>query len=177
MKKLLAIGLLAVAQTASAEIVSGTVISSNGNYQTMTRQIPNQVCNTEMVPVYGEQKSKGITGAIVDGGFGSTEGMVGGIVGGVIGNQIGRGRGKDAATVAGVLIGSQIGNKQAQQNNVVGYREVQRCSTQYSTEQYEKLVSFTTTVEVDGTSISFTSPRKYKIGEHVTMNKRYTLAR
>ncbi len=176
MKKIIGLAMLCAASAASAEVVVGTVVSSTGNYQTTTRQIPQQVCNVEMVPVYSDRRSKGVTGAIVEGGFGSTEGMVGGIVGGVIGSQIGEGRGKDAATVAGVLIGSQIGNERARENDVVGYREVQRCSTRYSTESYEKLVSFTTTVDVDGTSISFTGPRKYSQGESVRFNKRYTIA-
>ena len=98
-------------------------------YKTVTKQIPNtqQVCRVVDVPIYGSSTTFDEGGAII-----------GGVVGAIVGNQVGKGRGKEAATGVGAITGAIIGGKK-QQNEIVGYRQEQRCENQttYTTETYE----------------------------------------
>ena len=84
-------------------------------YKEVVKRLPQKSCQVVEVPVY----DKASTGDV----------FLGSVIGGVLGNQIGEGSGKDAATVVGAILGAH----KAQENyqNIIGYRQVNQCSTQY----------------------------------------------
>jgi uncharacterized protein YcfJ len=122
----------AIASMISAPVFAAENVKVMDEYKTITKQIPHteKVCSTVDVPIYG-QGNVDTTGDMI----------IGGIIGGVIGNQIGKGGGKQAATGIGAMTGAIIGNNNAKNRNqqIVGYRQEQRCSnnTTYTTETYE----------------------------------------
>ncbi|KAF3997784.1 glycine zipper 2TM domain-containing protein [Glaciimonas immobilis] len=59
--------------------------------------------------IQGENKSRGIAGA-----------LVGGVLGGILGHQIGHGSGNTAATVGGAVGGAVVGNQVEQRNSQGG---------------------------------------------------------
>lgn len=128
-KALLSLSLVLVTTAAQADKVrvdSYVDASVRDVYKTVTKNIPNteQICNLVDVPIYGDKKM-------------NTEGaIVGGIIGGIIGNQIGKGGGKEAATGVGAMTGAIIGG-QSKEQEIVGYRQEQRCRTRttYTTTQ------------------------------------------
>ena len=123
---------IAVASMISAPVFAAENVKVTDYTKTITKQIPHteQVCQVVDIPIYGET-----------GGASTSDMIVGGIIGGVIGNQIGKGGGKNAATGIGAMTGAIIGNNNAKNRNqqIVGYRQEQRCSnnTTYTTETYE----------------------------------------
>ncbi len=88
------------------------------------------------------------------GSAGST--LFGAIVGGVIGHQFGSGRGNDAATAAGALIGAAVGNDSARRNAARGYerevysRPVERCQTNYTSREEERIDGYNVTYRYHG---------------------------
>jgi outer membrane lipoprotein SlyB len=89
------------------------------HYKDVVKKVPHTeyICETVEVPVYGQADD-------------TTDGLLlGAIAGGLLGNQVGKGNGKTAATALGAVIGSQVGQNIDKQNsnNVVGYRQEERC--------------------------------------------------
>jgi len=124
-----------------------------------TRSVPSQQCRIVSVPVYGANSGNGgAIGNIVDGTFGSTDGLVGAIIGGALGNQIGGGSGRDWATAGGAILGSQIANNNRRSRDVVAYQQEQVCETVYTTEP--TVIGYITTFEYNGHT--FTKREKYR---------------
>lgn len=145
-----------------ATVVGATEIMS-------VRSVPQQQCNTVNVPIYGRQSSNGgAIGDIVDGTFGSTEGLVGAIVGGAIGSNIGKGSGRRWATAGGAVLGSQIANRRYNKDEVVGYQQHNQCQTIYVNEQY--VSGYNVTYDYNG--YMFTDYQQYKpvIGSRHAVN-------
>jgi uncharacterized protein YcfJ len=127
MKLLLTATLVAsLATPAFADNVKGRV---QDHYKDVVKKVPHTeyICETVEVPVYGQADD-------------TTDGLLlGAIAGGLLGNQVGKGSGNTAATALGAVIGSQVGQNIDKQNsnNVVGYRQEERCRnrTTYQTER------------------------------------------
>lgn len=94
--------------------------------QTVTKKIPHTetICSVVEVPIYGQKK------------FDQGNAIVGGLIGGIIGNQIGKGGGKEAATGVGAMAGAIIGGNNGGKQDIVGYRQEERCKNQ-TTYSYE----------------------------------------
>ena len=126
MKKLIVIATLVAAAPAFADRVDAVTEDHYKDYRVSTPHT-ERVCRTVEVPVYGQADD-------------TTDGTIlGAIAGGILGNQVGKGNGKTAATALGAVIGSQVGrNIDAQNgNNVVGYRQEERCENK-TTHSYSR---------------------------------------
>ena len=98
-------------------------------YKTVTTQIPHtqNICNTVDVPIYGTVGG-GASGADVLGGM---------IIGGLLGKGV---TGKDDGAAAGAVLGGIFSaDKKQGKQQIVGYRQEQRCNRQttYTTETNE----------------------------------------
>ena len=144
------------------EVVKGNVIAVENLTRVVSVQRPHRNCYTVDVPVYGN-----------NGGGSTNDTIVGALIGGAIGNQFGNGSGKDAATVLGAIVGADVANKNNRNSNVVGYRQENRCTTEYITELQERNSGYKVTIEVDGTTFTTISNRRHRVGQRVEVQKRY----
>ena len=141
--------------------VTGTVVAVEPLTQVVSVQRPHTSCHTVDVPIYGGRNSTNDT-------------IVGAVIGGAIGNQFGGGSGKDAATVLGAIIGADVANNRNNNNNIVGYRQENRCHTEYLTELQERHAGYRVTIEVDNSTITSVTDRNYSIGQTIQLNKQYS---
>ena len=145
--------------------IQASVVSMQETYNTVSKQVPVQSCNTVEVPIYetrriGGQASTGDT-------------LAGALIGGVIGNQFGGGKGKDAATVLGAILGADVANKKGgrQETVIVGYRQQQQCTTTYQQKETQQRGQNRVTVETDnGERFTFKTNQWYKRGTIVFLN-------
>ena len=124
------IGTVLVTTLLAAPAFAGTRDASVKDvYKTVTKQIPHtqNICNTVDVPIYGTVGG-GASGADVLGGM---------IIGGLLGKGV---TGKDDGAAAGAVLGGIISaDKKRGKQQIVGYRQEQRCNRQttYTTETNE----------------------------------------
>ena len=151
-----AIGMALVAFNVNAAFaeqynVTGVVKSVNPVFQTVSQQIPTQSCNTVDVPVYGNSGSQGSSVFGLD--------LEGAIIGGVIGNNVTKNVDNGGAVVA--LLGGMIGSDRKRNNQqIVGYRQEQRCSTSYTTQQQQVFSHNDIVVDVEGLTVSARTARQ-----------------
>ena len=150
------IGTMGFAASANAQEYA-TITNVTPNYQTISTPTTQQVCNVVEVPVYvraGGQASTGDT-------------LFGALIGGAIGNQVGGGKGKDAATVLGAIIGADVANKRSGSNQIIGYRQEQRCNnvTSYSTQ--EQIKNYTIRYEWNGIRSRTVTYNQYSVGDRI----------
>ena len=160
MNKLLAtvavIGTMGFAASANAQEYA-TITNVTPNYQTINTPTTQQVCNIVEVPVYGRAGGQASTG----------DTLFGALIGGAIGNQFGGGSGKDAATVLGAIVGADVANKKGGQQQIIGYRQEQRCNnvTSYSTQQ--QIQNYTIRYEWRGIQGSTRTYNNYRVGDRI----------
>ena len=145
----------------------GTVVQSNPQYQNVTQRVPTQTCQIVDVPVYGNNNSGGTLG------LNNHFDIGGAIIGGVIGNNVTKNldHGGAAGAIIGGLLGNQIRRNNSQQ--IVGYRQEQRCNTNYSTQTQQQYSHSDIVVEVNGMQVNAQTRRKVKVGD--TVNVQVTL--
>ena len=144
------------------EVVKGEVIAVENLTRVVSVQKPHRSCYTVDVPVYGNTGSSS-----------TNDSIVGALIGGAIGNQFGNGSGKDAMTVLGAIVGADAAKKNNRGSNVVGYRQENRCTTEYITELQERNSGYRVTILVEGKTITTISDRKHRVGQRVEVQKRY----
>ena len=125
MKKMLAIGLLASMTTPAF----AADVKVQDFTKTVTKNIPHTetVCNVVEVPIYGST-SNGASAGDVLGGM---------IIGGLLGKGV---TGNDKGAAAGAVIGGMVSADKKQGNQqIVGYRQENRCQnkTTYTTQSNE----------------------------------------
>ena len=131
--------------------VTGVVKQVNPVYKTVSQQIPTQTCNTVDVPVYGNGGSQGSSVFGLD--------LEGAIIGGVIGNNVTKN--VDNGGAVGAVIGGILGSQQKQKNQqIVGYRQEQRCATSYTTQQQQVFSHNDIVVDVEGLTVSARTARQ-----------------
>lgn len=145
MKKLLITASLVTAMASpalanQAQSVNGKVTD---HYRTVVKEIPHTetVCKTIDVPIYGSVNGGGASAGDVLGGM---------IIGGLIGKGV---TNKDNGAAAGAVIGGMIAaDKKQSKQEVIGYRQEQRCTNQttYDKEYREVYSHSTITFRVDG---------------------------
>ena len=163
MNKLLAtvavLGTMSFAASANAQEYA-TITNVTPNYQTINTPTTQQVCNTVEVPVYGRSGGQASTG----------DTLFGALIGGALGNQVGGGKGKDAATVLGAIIGADVANKRSGSNQIIGYRQEQRCNNVTSYTSQQQLKNYSIRYEwngVQGRSYTF---NQYSVGDRIPVS-------
>jgi uncharacterized protein YcfJ len=165
-KTVLAIALAVSATSAFAQGVELRVVDVDPVYKNVTRY--HTVVETRKV-CYRERRSDGLLEKIVDGGFGSTEGLIGTGIGVAIGSEIGGGRGNDAAKIIGGLIGNRVGNNVARSNNNrCEFEDVERREP-YTTQE---ISSYQVTVEMEGSTFNVNRPFRPQVGDYIPVQLR-----
>lgn len=163
--------------------VTDAVASTTEMVVTNVQPIQKTVTRYQDVP-YNEQvcyrmqrNSDGLLEKVVDGGFGSTEGLVGGAIGYGIGNEIGGGSGNEIAKVLGTILGNKIGNNIA--NNKPSSPQQCETRTTYKRESYRETVTTGYKVTGDlfsnvhsGTQVTVERPHSPAIGSTIYVNYR-----
>jgi len=161
----ISVGLTAFNAFAENYTVQGTVIEANPVYQTITKQVPTQTCQMVQVPVYGNA-NQGNGGTL---GLNNNFDIGGAIIGGILGNNVTKNVENGGA--AGAIIGGLIGSQRNKQNNqqIVGYRQEQRCATSY-TQQSEQVLGYTEiVVDAGGYKVTAKSKRNVNVGDVVNV--------
>ena len=142
--------------------VTGVVKSVNPVFQTVSQQIPTQSCNTVDVPVYGNSGSQGSSVFGLD--------LEGAIIGGVIGNNVTKNvdNGGAAGAIIGGLIGSDMKKKKNQE--ITGYRQVNKCATEYNSRTEEYLAGYKIGYSALGLNGSVSSTRSRSVGDSISVN-------
>jgi uncharacterized protein YcfJ len=165
------VGLTAFNAFAENYTVQGTVVEANPVYQTQTTQVPTQTCQVIDVPVYGNG-SQGNGGTL---GLNNNFDIGGAIIGGIIGNNVTKN--VDNGGAAGAIIGGLLGSQRNKQNSqqIVGYRQEQRCATSY-TAQTEQVLGYTQiVVDAGGYKVTANTKRSVKVGDVVTVGVALTV--
>ena len=158
MNKLIALaaGVLISSSALGAEwLIQATVTKVTPMYKEVVKRLPQKSCQVVEVPVY----DKASTGDV----------FLGSVIGGVLGNQIGEGSGKDAATVVGAILGAH----KAQENdqNIIGYRQVNQCSTQYVEERVSQITHYNVELNAGGDTVATTLYREVRVGDIINVKK------
>jgi uncharacterized protein YcfJ len=166
MKKFIAAtAMLTVASCATAETLTMNVKGTVTDVQPLTRVVsverPHRSCNTVEVPVYGN----------VGGGASAGDVLGGMIIGGLLGKGV---SGNDKGAAAGAVLGGMISADKKTQQGIVGYRQEQRCTTEYITELQERSAGYRVTIEVDGNTFETVTNRKHRVGQRVEVRKQYS---
>jgi uncharacterized protein YcfJ len=165
------VGLTAFNAFAENYTVQGTVVEANPVYQTQTTQVPTQTCQVIDVPVYGNG-SQGNGGTL---GLNNNFDIGGAIIGGIIGNNVTKN--VDNGGAAGAIIGGLLGSQRNKQNSqqIVGYRQEQRCATSY-TAQTEQVLGYTQiVVDAGGYKVTANTKRSVKVGDVVNVGVALTV--
>jgi uncharacterized protein YcfJ len=160
MKTLLAaaaIGVMSTTVVSANERFLATVTSIEPQYQTNVIRNPYQVCETVDIPIYGN----------VGGGANAGDVLGGMIIGGLLGKGA---SGDDKGAAAGAVIGGMIAADKKQQQGVVGYRQEQRCSTQYKEERVQTLKNYLIWYEWKGVTGRSYTYNQYSIGDRVPVS-------
>ena len=155
------LGLSAFNAMAESYTVQGTVTSVQPVYKTKTVTDPVQKCWTEEVPVYGQGKN---TDSQV---FGLD--LEGAIIGGAIANNTMKG---DNTGAMGAIIGGLIGSDMKSKKNkeITGYRQVQKCATEYNSRTEEYLAGYKIGYSALGLSGVLSSTRSRSVGDNISVN-------
>lgn len=165
-KTALALTLAVSATSALGQGVELRVLDVDPVYRNVTRY--HTVVETKKV-CYRENRSSGLLERVVDGGFGSTEGLIGAGVGVAIGEHIGGGRGNDAAKIIGGLIGNKIGNNVADKNRGrCEFEDIER------REPYtvQEISNYRITVEMEGSTFIVSRPFQPRVGDYIPVSLR-----
>jgi len=156
------VGLTAFNAMAESYTVQGTVTSVQPVYKTKTVTDPVQRCWTEEVPVYGQGRNNDSSAFGLD--------LEGAIIGGIIGNNVTKNvdNGGAAGAIIGGLIGSDMKKKKNQE--ITGYRQVNKCATEYNSRTEEYLAGYKIGYEALGLNGIISSSRSRSIGDSISVN-------
>jgi uncharacterized protein YcfJ len=138
------------------------VIGVTPKYEVITQQTPSRVCKILEVPVYRNTTSQG--GDSI-GSF-----VIGGTIGSVIGNTVSdaSGAGTIGAIIGGALANEhQKNHKTTTTQEIVGYRQVDQCETQYSTERIERFKYNLVLASFEGMRFEYTTREDVSVGDLV----------
>lgn len=142
--------------------VNGTVTAVEPNYVTIEDRQPVNQCSIVEVPILSQKK--GNAGESALGGM---------IIGGILGKAIG---GNDKGAAAGAILGGVIGADKAQggTQEVIGYRQVEKCTTTYQTTTHEVRRGNVIRVEYNGNAMKFFSDKVYNVGDSIPLKMTLT---
>ena len=139
------------------------VLNVSPVYKQVVVQVPVSY-ETEVCSKY-KRNSKGALEKIVDGGFGSTSGLVGAAAGAAIVDELG---GNSNAKVLGGLLGNKIGNNIDEQNSITKCEMETR--TKYESQNQERLEHYLITVTHAGDEFTVQRSFSPRVGEMVNVN-------
>lgn len=156
------VGLTAFNAMAESYTVQGTVTSVQPVYKTKTVTDPVQRCWTEEVPVYGQGSNNNSSAFGLD--------LEGAIIGGIIGNNVTKNvdNGGAAGAIIGGLIGSDMKKKKNQE--ITGYRQVNKCATEYNSRTEEYLAGYKIGYSALGLNGTVSSTRSRSVGDSISVN-------
>ena len=162
MKYLLATAAIATFATQASAENYATITNVTANYQEVTTNQPVTICNDVEVPIYGNTGG-GASGADVLGGM-------------IIGGLLGKGAsGNDKGAAAGAVIGGMIAaDKKKGNQQIVGYRAEQRCTTTYTTQQIDKANGYKVYYNLNGQRFHTHSHRYVEPGKWLTLRLKVT---
>ncbi|MBL97905.1 MAG: hypothetical protein CMF52_08820 [Legionellales bacterium] len=141
--------------------VTGTVTSVEPVYATRTINEPVKSCWTEQVPVYSQGKNNDAQAFGMD--------LEGAIIGGAIANNVLKGDNTGAlGAIVGGLIGSDMKSKKNQQ--ITGYREVQKCNNTFNTRTEEYRAGYKIEYQALGLIGTITSTNSRNVGDRIDVN-------
>jgi uncharacterized protein YcfJ len=158
MKKIVAVlaGALVSSSVLGAEwLIQAKVTNVTPMYKETTEQIPYQSCQVVQVPIYDKASDGDV--------------LLGTVIGGILGNQVGEGKGKDAATVVGAIMGAH--KAQEGTGNIIGYRNVNQCSTQYKSKTVSRVTHYNVELDAGGDRVMTTLYREVRIGDIINVKK------
>ena len=164
-KTTLALTLALAVSTTSAlgEGVELRVLNVDPVYRNVIRY--HTIVETKKV-CYRENRSNGLLERVVDGGFGSTEGLIGTGVGVAIGERIGGGSGNDAAKIIGGLIGNKIGNNVADKNRRrCEFEDIERREPYTA----QEISNYRVTVEMEGSKFIVSRSFQPRVGDYISV--------
>jgi len=156
----ISVSLAAFNAFAESYTVQGTVTSVQPIYKTKTITDPVQRCWTEEVPVYGQGPNTDTTGDM----------LTGAIIGGILGNNL---KGEDGGGAAGAVLGGILGHQNAKNKKgqtITGYRQVNKCATEYNSRTEEYLAGYKIGYQALGLNGTISSTRSRRIGEDISVN-------
>lgn len=172
MKKLalssaVAVATLFIATDIQAQQIEMIVDDVNPVYKTVQKY--EDVPHTETVCYRYQRNSEGLLEKVVDGGFGSTGGLIGAGVGVAIADEIGNG--SDAAKILFGLIGNKIGNdislKKAPKTSC------EEVTTYHRNTFYETIITgYNITGKVNGQTVTVERPHQPRIGSSIVLRLR-----
>ena len=153
-----AVALSTIAFVAKADTVNGYI---QDHYKSVVQQTPHnqQVCNDVYVPNNNS--------------VGPDNLLSGAIIGGILGNNVVKG---DNAGAAGAIIGGLIGSDMKGKKNqvITGYRQVNKCNTQYNERTEEYLAGYRVSYEALGLNGTVSRTRSTSVGEMISVNVNIT---
>ena len=155
------LGFSGIAEAGQIYHKRGTIVSTQPFYKSVTRQIPSQSCSTVDVPIVKRSGGGDNIGSLI----------IGGLIGSAVGNQV---SGADGAGAVGAIIGGAIANEHQKKHSgtdeVVGYRQENRCTTTYHSETYEELNYTKITVDLgNGLTYTYNTKRNVNVGDTVRL--------
>ncbi len=154
---------IATSASAHAEMrIKVQVTDTEAVYSSSTVQKPQQSCTTVDVPIYGS----------VGGGANAGDVLGGMIIGGLLGKGVG---GNDKGAAAGAVIGGMIAaDKKKGNQQIVGYRQEQRCTTTYTSQTVDKANGYKLYYTLNGERFHTHSHRYVEPGNWLTLRLKVT---
>ena len=154
---------IATSASAHAEMrLRVQVTDTEAVYQSSTIQRPQKSCTVVDVPIYGS----------VGGGANAGDVLGGMIIGGLLGKGA---SGNDKGAAAGAVIGGMIAaDKKKGNQQIVGYRQEQRCSTTYTSQTVDKANGYKLYYNLNGQRFHTHSHRYVEPGKWLTLRLKVT---
>ena len=139
-------------------VVTGTVTQVVPNYQTVEQRIPREECRLVEVPV--TKKLQGSDDVL---SF-----IVGAAIGSAVGNQV---SGDKGAGTVGAIVGGALANEHQKKHKsteeIVGYRQINQCSTVYASKSTTIVKDYTVTYQSLGYTNTLVTKQNYAVGQTV----------
>ena len=139
-------------------MVPGTVTQVIPNYKTIEVTHPRQECRIVEVPVTQRKNGGDNIGSFI----------IGSLIGSAVGNQV---SGADGAGAVGAIVGGAIANEHQKKYNsteeIVGYRQINQCSTVYDKEIRTVVQNYTVTYNALGYTNTLSTKKEYAIGQTI----------
>ena len=147
-------------------MVVGKVTQVVPNYQTIEKRIPVEECRLVEVPV--TKKKEGSDDVLTF--------IVGAAIGSAVGNQV---SGESGAGAVGAIVGGALANEHQKKHNsseeIVGYRQINQCTTTYNSQTTTIVKDYTVTYESLGYSNTIVTKQNYSVGQNVEVFVNFSL--
>ena len=160
--------LSSIVLVSQAEAFTSTaeVVYVDHRYTETTRQVPIRICETVEVPIYKTTKQSGDDDVI---SF-----ILGAAIGSAVGNQVSSSNGAGAV---GAIVGGALANEHQKKHNgsetteIVGYKQQERCITEYQTESTQSYRYSRVIVDYNGIQIKLNRKNpNINVGDYINVD-------